>query len=109
MVKEALTRAGVDQKDAGHVVNIEPSDMYFSCVAAVKELFAERRRVVLFTVCTVKGKVVIDGDALVMPTSREARSAISDQRTVPQPKLEGEIPWQQRSSPQWTCPKPLAI
>ena len=26
----------------------------------------------LLTVCTVKGKVVIDGDALVMPTSRSA-------------------------------------
>ena len=27
----------------------------------------------LLTVCTVKGKVVIDGDALVMPTLRSAR------------------------------------
>ena len=36
----------------------------------VKELMAENRRVVLSTVCTVGGRVVIDGDAVVMPTSR---------------------------------------
>jgi 3-hydroxybutyryl-CoA dehydratase len=36
----------------------------------VKELIADKRRVVLSTVCTVGGKVVIDGDAVVMPTSR---------------------------------------
>ena len=36
----------------------------------VKELMVEKRRVVLGTVCTVGGRVVIDGDALVMPTSR---------------------------------------
>ena len=36
----------------------------------VKELMAEKRRVVLSTVCTVGGRVVIDGDALVMTTSR---------------------------------------
>ena len=40
----------------------------------VKELFPEKRRVALNTVCTVGGKVVIEGDALVMPTSRETRS-----------------------------------
>jgi 3-hydroxybutyryl-CoA dehydratase len=40
----------------------------------VKELFAEKRRVALTTVCTVKGNVVIEGDALVMPTSLAARS-----------------------------------
>jgi 3-hydroxybutyryl-CoA dehydratase len=38
----------------------------------VKELFPEKRRVSLATVCTVGGKVVIEGDALVMPTAREA-------------------------------------
>lgn len=37
----------------------------------IKELFPEKRRVALTTVCTVGDKVVIDGDALVMPTSRE--------------------------------------
>ena len=40
----------------------------------VKELMPEKRRVALTTVCTVGGKVVIEGDALVMPTSREIRS-----------------------------------
>lgn len=41
----------------------------------VKELFAEKRRVALTTTCTVNGKVVIDGDALVMPTTRARRDA----------------------------------
>jgi len=41
----------------------------------VKELFTEKRRVALTTTCTVNGKVVIDGDALVMPTSRARREA----------------------------------
>ena len=41
----------------------------------VKDVIPEKRRVTLTTVCTVGGKVVIDGDALVMPTSRELRPA----------------------------------
>jgi 3-hydroxybutyryl-CoA dehydratase len=52
---------------------VRPGDTVHATVT-VKELFAEKRRVALATVCTVKGKVVIEGDALVMPTSREARS-----------------------------------
>jgi 3-hydroxybutyryl-CoA dehydratase len=32
----------------------------------------EKGRVTLNTVCTVGGKVVIDGDALVMPSSRKS-------------------------------------
>ena len=40
----------------------------------VKEIMPAKRRVSLGTVCTVGGHVVIDGDALVMPTSRQARS-----------------------------------
>lgn len=52
---------------------VRPGDTVHATVT-VKELFAEKRRVGLTTVCTVKGKVVIEGDALVMPTSREARS-----------------------------------
>lgn len=39
----------------------------------VKELNPEKRRVTLTTVCTVGGKVVVDGEALVMPTSRTPR------------------------------------
>lgn len=45
------------------------------CVAvSVKELLSKKRRVTLTTVCTVAGKVVIEGEALVMPTSRLTRS-----------------------------------
>ncbi len=36
----------------------------------VKDLNPEKRRVTLTTVCTVQGQVVLDGEALVMPTSR---------------------------------------
>jgi len=39
----------------------------------VKEVVAEKCRVVLDTVCTVLGKVVIDGEATVMTTSRRKR------------------------------------
>jgi 3-hydroxybutyryl-CoA dehydratase len=41
-------------------------------IVTIKELLPEKRRVSLSTVCTVGGKVVIDGDALVMPTARVA-------------------------------------
>lgn len=41
----------------------------------VKEVFPEKRRVSLTTTCTVAGKVVIEGDAVVMPTSRARREA----------------------------------
>lgn len=41
----------------------------------VRELLAEKRRVVLNTVCTVGDKTVVEGDALVMPTRRIGRSA----------------------------------
>lgn len=40
----------------------------------VKELLAEKRRVVLNTVCTVGDKIVVDGEATVMPTSRAERA-----------------------------------
>ena len=52
---------------------VRPGDTVHATVT-VKELFPEKRRVALSTVCTVQGKVVIEGDALVMPTSREIRS-----------------------------------
>jgi 3-hydroxybutyryl-CoA dehydratase len=39
----------------------------------VKEVLAEKCRVVLDTVCTVLDKVVIDGEAMVMTTSRRKR------------------------------------
>jgi 3-hydroxybutyryl-CoA dehydratase len=39
----------------------------------VKEVIAEKSRVVLDTVCTVLDKVVIDGEATVLATSRRKR------------------------------------
>ncbi|MBK9019795.1 MAG: MaoC family dehydratase [Sulfuritalea sp.] len=41
----------------------------------VKEVIAEKSRVVLDTVCSVGDKVVIDGEAMVMATSRAKREA----------------------------------
>ena len=41
----------------------------------VKEVIADKCRVVLDTVCTVGVKVVIDGEAMVMATSRAKREA----------------------------------
>lgn len=38
--------------------------------ATVKEVDADRRRVVLETVCTVKGKMVVDGEAVMMVNTR---------------------------------------
>lgn len=43
--------------------------------ATVKQIIADKCRVVLDTVCTVGGKVVIDGEAMVMVTSRAKREA----------------------------------
>jgi 3-hydroxybutyryl-CoA dehydratase len=51
---------------------VRPGDTVQATVT-VKELVAEKRRVALTTVCTVKGKVVIEGDALVMVPWREDR------------------------------------
>jgi 3-hydroxybutyryl-CoA dehydratase len=51
---------------------VRPGDTVQATVT-VKELVAEKRRVALTTVCTVKGKVVIEGDALVMVPGREDR------------------------------------
>jgi 3-hydroxybutyryl-CoA dehydratase len=51
---------------------VRPGDTVHATVT-VQEVLPEKRRVKLATVCTVAGKVVVDGDALVMPTSREGR------------------------------------
>lgn len=48
-----------------------------SARVTVKEVLVERRRVVLETVCSVADRVVIDGEAVVMVTSRAKR----EQRT----------------------------
>ena len=47
---------------------VRPGDTVCAKVT-IKELLLERRRVTLTTVCTVGEKVVIDGEAVVMPTS----------------------------------------
>lgn len=51
---------------------VRPGDTVHATVT-VKELIADKGRVALTTVCTVGDKVVIDGEALVMPTTRAAR------------------------------------
>ncbi|CAE6734030.1 (R)-specific enoyl-CoA hydratase [Paraburkholderia domus] len=53
---------------------VRPGDTVHATVA-VKELQPEKSRVVMSTVCTVGGKVVIDGEAVVMATSRARRLA----------------------------------
>ena len=53
---------------------VRPGDTVHAKVT-VKELIPEKRRVALATVCSVGDKVVIDGEALVMPTSRDARKS----------------------------------
>ena len=53
---------------------VRPGDTVRARVT-VKEVIAEKGRVVLDTVCTVGDKVVIDGEATLMPTSRKKREA----------------------------------
>lgn len=53
---------------------VRPGDTVHAKVT-VREVIAEKCRVVLDTVCTVGGKVVIDGEALVMVTSHAKREA----------------------------------
>lgn len=52
---------------------VRPGDTVHAEVT-VKEVQSEKGRVTLETVCTVGGKVVIEGDALVMPTSSKKRA-----------------------------------
>lgn len=53
---------------------VRPGDTVEATVT-IKELLHDKRRVTLSTVCKVGGKVVIDGDAVVLPTSRAAACA----------------------------------
>jgi 3-hydroxybutyryl-CoA dehydratase len=53
---------------------VRPGDTVHAKVT-VKEVIAEKCRVVVDTVCTVGDKVVIDGEAMVMVTSRRKREA----------------------------------
>jgi 3-hydroxybutyryl-CoA dehydratase len=48
---------------------VRPGDTVRATIT-VKEIDLEKGRVALTTVCSVGDKVVIDGDALVKPTSR---------------------------------------
>ncbi|UEM19512.1 MaoC family dehydratase [Skermanella mucosa] len=48
---------------------VKPGDTVQARVT-VTEIFSEKRRVAVKTVCTVAGNVVIDGDALLMVPSR---------------------------------------
>jgi len=41
-----------------------------TATATIKEIDADRRRVLLETICTVKGKMVLDGEALMMVNTR---------------------------------------
>ena len=52
---------------------VKPGDTVHATVT-VSEMLPEKRRVSLTTVCRVANKVVIDGDALVMPTSTQTRA-----------------------------------
>jgi 3-hydroxybutyryl-CoA dehydratase len=61
---------------------VRPGDTVHATVS-VKELQLERRWVVMSTVCTVGGKVVIEGEAVVMPTSRTRRLAECETRAEP--------------------------
>ena len=53
---------------------VRPGDTVHARVT-VKEVIVEKCRVVLDTVCTVGDKVVIDGEAMMMATSRRKREA----------------------------------
>ncbi len=43
-----------------------------TATVTVREVITEKRRAILETVCTVAGKVVLEGEATVMATSRQA-------------------------------------
>lgn len=53
---------------------VRPGDTVHATVS-VKALNPEKRRVELSTTCTVRERVVIEGEAVVMPTTRAARAA----------------------------------
>ena len=55
---------------------VRPGDTVLATVT-VQELLYDKQWVSLRTICEVAGRVVVDGDALVMPTSRLPRPARS--------------------------------
>jgi 3-hydroxybutyryl-CoA dehydratase len=50
---------------------VKPGDTV-TATATVKEVIVEKKRAVLETVCTVNGKVVIEGEATMLCTSKNA-------------------------------------
>jgi 3-hydroxybutyryl-CoA dehydratase len=50
---------------------VRPGDTV-TATATVKEVFPDKKRVILETVCTVGGKPVIEGEATMMCTSKNA-------------------------------------
>jgi 3-hydroxybutyryl-CoA dehydratase len=50
---------------------VKPGDTV-TATATVKEVIVEKKRAVLETVCTVNGKVVIEGEATMLCTSKKA-------------------------------------
>ena len=53
---------------------VRPGDTVTAKVT-IKEVLLDKGRVVIDTVCTVGGKPVIEGEAVLMPTSRAKREA----------------------------------
>ena len=51
-------------------IPVRPGDTV-TATATIKEIFVDKKRVVLDTVCTVAGKPVIEGEATVMFPSRQ--------------------------------------
>lgn len=62
---------------------VRPGDTVHATVR-VKEVLHEKRRVVLETMCRVRGAVVVDGEALVMVTSGEGRLALAREHRITQ-------------------------
>jgi 3-hydroxybutyryl-CoA dehydratase len=60
---------------------VRPGDTVHATVR-VKEVLHEKRRVVLETICRVRGTVVIDGEALVMVTSGNSRLAWAQEHQI---------------------------
>ncbi|WP_186267841.1 MaoC family dehydratase [Burkholderia gladioli] len=59
-----------------------------NAIVTISALIPDKQRVVLSTVCEVNGRVVVDGEAVVMPTSLAARTRLrsnTEQSDVPAP------------------------
>ncbi|AJK46470.1 MaoC family dehydratase [Burkholderia plantarii] len=54
-----------------------------SAIVTILELQPRRQRAVLATVCEVDGRVVVEGEAVVMPTSRAPAAAGAARRAPP--------------------------